>query len=220
VRATASEGARVRSRQRCWAYVAWAAAVGLLIVAPEAFGIEASELTRDPAAVASVPPWTGAWSLLGVIGWAVAAGSCLTAGAALHALEPASEAARFLLATGVLLAYMGIDDALLLHDAVLPDYLHVPEPVVILVLGALLLAYGGRFSAQLLAGDRLTLALSVTALGLSAGTDLLELLPIAVEDALKVFGLGLLVVWCCARSYGALIAASAIPHEAAVRRDR
>jgi hypothetical protein len=212
---------------RWLAYLGWAAAVCLLVAAPLLVGVDPIDLTQDPTSAGnragSLKPWTGAWSLLGVIGWALAAGSCLTAGAALWSLDgSAREVARFLLATGVLLGFLGVDDALLLHDAMIPEYLHVPEPVVLLVLGVLVLAYAARFSVQLLAGDRLTLALSVTALGLSAGSDALaavlyelgggggeepELLPTVVEDGLKLFGLGLLMVWCGERAYTALIEA-------------
>ena len=47
-------------------------------------GIDTIRVTRDPAALAELPVYTGALSIAGVMAWTVRAGACLLAALILH----------------------------------------------------------------------------------------------------------------------------------------
>ena len=197
------------------AYIAWAAILALVLLLVEASGVNAWLLTRDPAQALEAPAWTGALSILGVMGWAFAAAACLTAGVVLRSVEPGTERVRFLLATGAIVLYLGIDDALLLHENLFPYRLHVPQKLVLGLTAVVILAYVVRFRRQLLAGDTLTVALAASGLTTSVLADVAEVPTWPLEDAAKIFGIGLLSYWCFELARSALADAFERPHRPA-----
>lgn len=94
-------------------------------------------LTRDATAVAGVPWWTGAVSRLTSLCWAVAATANILAarGSARSLRGP-------LLSLGLLCVALGIDDTMLVHEAVMPRF-GVPSSLIlgIYALAALALAW-------------------------------------------------------------------------------
>ena len=194
----------VQVTTRWFAYIAWAAVLALALLLAEASGVNAWLLTRDPAQALEAPAWTGALSILGVGGWAFAAAACLTAAVVLRSVEPGTERVRFLLATGALMLYLGIDDALLLHEDVFPYRLGVPQKLVLALTAMVILAYALRFRRRLSSEDPLTVTLAALALAGSVLTDVFEVPSWPLEDACKLFGIGLLVYWCFDRARSAL----------------
>lgn len=162
-------------------------------------GHNAAPLLRDPATMAGMPVWYGALSTLGCMAWALAGALCL----ATHAARREPAVRTWLLLSGLALA-LGVDDALMLHEEVLPGA-GIGQELVFLAYGAV---------AALIARDVLTrpadfdvplLAVACGALAVSIGLD------VAVEDALviyedgpKVFGIVTLAIWAYGRARSAI----------------
>ncbi len=94
-------------------------------------------LTRDTTALAGVPWWTGAVSRLTSLCWAVAAtANILAAQGSVRSLRGP------LLSLGLLCVALGIDDTMLVHEAVMPRF-GVPSSLIlgIYALAALALAW-------------------------------------------------------------------------------
>jgi len=148
-------------------------------------------LTRDPTAVAEVPWWTGVLSRLTNLCWAVAATVNLVAA---RASVPSRRQPLLLL--GVLSAAFAIDDAMLVHETVMPN-LGVPEEFVLATyaLAGLVLvrSWSGSWSwwrtqvgAAFFTGAAM-LAVSVAADAFGATALLL------LEDGAKLIGV---LAWC------------------------
>ena len=211
-------------RRRGWSGrrgLLFAAAFGAGLFGLEVLGLDTSVLTRDTAAVASVPFWSGAISTLGLMLWTLAVGACLVAGLVLNALPGQERMSRLLLATAGLVTLIALDDALQFHERIAPDYLGIPQPAAYAVLALPALAYAIRFRVELMEGDRLLLCLGVGLLVLSAGADNLRFLASLpgvtteqiriVEDIAKEVGRIAFVAWCFDSSRAALAAVAQAP---------
>jgi hypothetical protein len=179
-----------------WIGFVAAAAAALLVL--DAVGVKASQLTRDAAAVAKQPPHVGVISTVGVVLWAAAAGACLLAARALSARADDPERAEFLLATGAMLAALGIDDGLQVHENA-----RVPEVVLYGLYGVVVLLYAIRYVDLLREEGRLLLSFGFGCLVLSAALDLVGV-PFTAEDFPKLTGLVALTAWAFSRSLDAL----------------
>ena len=160
-------------------------------------GRPAAAFTRDVAAVAGAPAYVGFVSQLTGLTWAAAAGAGL-AGALNAAAAPGRR--RFAAGLGVMSGALAADDALMLHEALLPA-VGVPETLTLAAHAALAAAV---FAANRAAAGRSewpVLAAAGAALGASVALDQLNLGGSAAEDAAKLFGA---CAWC---GYVALAAA-------------
>jgi hypothetical protein len=176
-------------------WIGFVAAAAAALVVLDAVGVKTSQLTRDAAAVAKQPPHVGLISTLGVMLWAATAGACLLAARALSALADDPERAEFLLATGAMLAALGIDDGLQVHENA-----RVPELVVYGLYGVVVLLYVTRYRELMLEEGRLLLGLGFGCLVLSAALDVPGVVPFTVEDFPKLTGLVALTAWAFSRS--------------------
>ncbi|WP_457588147.1 hypothetical protein [Ensifer canadensis] len=175
-----------------------------LVVADRVFGIDYYDLVRDPNAIARNPGYFGIVSNIGIIFWIVGATAALQAFAATF-VEGATPLRRTLLAGGLFAALMGIDDFLMLHEAVAT--MGIPEEVVLLphmiLLGALCsCAYSVRAATP-----RLLLVGSVLSMGLSFATDMAPVHvggATFVEEAFKLVGILFLTTYLVAISHQAL----------------
>jgi hypothetical protein len=169
----------------------------LLAAASVIGGINIPDMTRDVAAIAGLPPLTGILSNLGILAWWSSASIWLFM-AALQGARGQQAQRRFALASGLLSAYLGLDDMFQLHESVFPILFHVPEKAVygllVLAMATYLLRCWPQIRSKwpLLCAALLCLAASVLA-------DLLEqwLWRIGhwsyfVEDGLKWLGI---VAW-------------------------
>lgn len=158
--------------------------------------------TRDTTAVGDLPPWAGAFSTLGLMLWGVAAGACALAGIAARRLGILQW--RFLLSTAALMALLGLDDAFQLHETIGPEYLHLTEALVYMLIGGLALVWLLYFRGDVLGSDTVLFALAITCLMASLGVDVTHKVAVVIEDWLKYSGLGLLMAWCFSISLAAL----------------
>lgn len=162
-------------------------------------GVGVETLTRDTSAVLSGSPFAGLLSQLGGMIWSSAATLWLAMTVLTRRVDPA--VSRFALAMATLTTYLGLDDMFLLHEAVFPEMMGIPEKVVLASIAAASCACAFVFRHRL-AGHRP--ALFALAVGLLASSVLLDMLdgqkviPIysiamLAEDGLKWLGI---CSWC------------------------
>ena len=180
------------NRSRSWVTTALAVAAAALLTAA-ALGAAAvlagrtgrplSDFTRDVASAAGAPAYVGFVSQLTVLLWAAGAGAGFAG--ALGAADPARR--RFLAGLGLLTAGLAADDALMLHEALLPA-LGVPETAVLLYHAGLAAA---AFALGRAAARRTDWALLACAAAGAAGSVAADQIPyggVLWEDAAKLFG--------------------------------
>jgi hypothetical protein len=162
----------------------WSAAAAgtlALLAALDLAGVTLSRLTRDANAVAGVDPATGVIATLGyVLVGAAAAILAALAGAVADGRRPLRATLAALLAVAL------ADDALQLHETVLPGA-GVPEDAVIAVQAAVVAGWAVALRAELARVDALVLALAGACLVLSLLLDAVGA-PVAVEDAPRLLG--------------------------------
>lgn len=192
-----------------WGLVAIAGLLLLSWYLTQLSGLPLSALTRDAVAVrhdlaqaglATTNPWIGSLSWLGVAGWAVAAIASVRQGRAAPLADSKYRWRRFCWATGAWGFMLGIDDALLLHERVLPQYFHLSESAIYGLYGALALWYLVSFWQEICHTPRLFIGLAGGFWAASIGLD--RLFPAAEivlqsEDLLKLIGILWWILYCC-----------------------
>ncbi|NVD40328.1 hypothetical protein HT585_15780 [Ensifer sp. HO-A22] len=175
-----------------------------LVIADKGFGIDYYDLVRDPNAIARNPGYFGIVSNIGIIFWIVGAAAALQAFAATAAEEPPA-LRRTLLTGGLFSTLMGIDDFLMLHEAVATT--GIPEEVVLvphMILLAALCCCAYIVRAET---PRLLLVGSVLAMGLSFAADMAPIHvggATFVEEGFKLVGILFLTTYLVAISHQAL----------------
>jgi hypothetical protein len=168
--------------------------IGLLLAALAA-GLNPAPLLRDPVTMAGLPPGHGSLSILGAMGWTAAAALCF---AAHLARAPGMGAIA-----GLLLC-LGIDDALLLHEEVLPAA-GIPQALVFAVYLGWAAAIARHVATRPGAFDAGLLAVACVGFAISMGIDVAAHAPVALEDGPKVFGIAVLCWWALGRARDALL---------------
>lgn len=188
--------------RRLIACLAWTAVVVTPLIVADLLGSDTKTLTRDVVDEADVPYWTGMLAMLANLAWALAAGACLASGLAVRAAGGAARRSGFLIGAAVAIGYLGLDDALLIHEEVVPKLLGVPEFTYLFLVLLAIAASGWAFRSELLRADPLVLGFAVALLAASAFEDYrhLPIFPRAAEDAFKLAGLGILVFWSCSQA--------------------
>jgi hypothetical protein len=159
-------------------------------------------LTMDPNTTLGVPWYVGSISLLSVLIWSSTSAVALAA-----SFRAGGQARGFLTAFGVFGLVLAIDDGFMVHEEVVTTLFgRMAQPVLIGVYGfvAMLIAY--RWWRVLTPTALVFAAFSVGMLGASVVADLLYLLPVVAEDALKFVGI---VAW---GGVAVAQAAHAVPH--------
>lgn len=159
--------------------------------------VDPVDLWRDPLAVAALrsraaaeirccPVYMGMASQVLVMVWGAAAGIALAASLLLFRLGQAVNA-RFLLSAGVLTALLGVDDALMLHEAS-RQVIARGEIMIFAIYGLLAATHFFWFRNVIMERKPLVLGVSLLFLGASLMVDVLRDTPI-IEDPLKAYGL-------------------------------
>lgn len=191
----------------------WLLVAGLLPLAGVAVfrlhgEVPIADMLRGVTALADLHPLAGALSTLGIFGW----WSSVTLWgfvAWLHSATPDDDSYRFPLYSGLLSAWLAVDDPFQVHEALAQDYLGVAKPVSLALLAAATAAYLGRFRRTIVRSPGrwlLLMSLAPLAGSLFVDTILIDWMwrlrdrKILVEDGLKwlgiVFWLGFCVVHC------------------------
>jgi len=136
-------------------------------------------LTRDPYDVFQGPAYIGFLSQAGLLLWAGAAVVCFFAAAVAEGDFRGRSLRWFFLSAGAIMLWLGIDDALLLHERFLPNR-GVPEAVVVVFHVAVLGGWFFRFFRLIISTD---LVLFGMAVGFSALSVVLDFVGIESEWA-------------------------------------
>lgn len=169
-----------------------------------AWDVPFGTFTRDATAVMGAEPYVGALSTIGVLGWWTGAVALAFAGL-VPLRDGRSRPVAWYLTAAAGLAWLALDDALQLHEVVIPG-LGAPEKVVELAyaVGAVVLvAKGRRWLAQ---GRWLVLACGAALLATSVTIDVVDVDGglVWVEDGLKLAGIFVLAAFALATAYEAL----------------
>src|SRR5262245_35086518 len=167
------------------------------MLAAQAFlAIPLRVLMGDPAGVTGNPFYLGLVSNVGVLLWTSTASIFLFT-ASLQRRPEEKEWQRFLLWSGLFVAWLGLDDLFMLHDGVFRDVLSIPQPLVMGTYVALAFLYLARFAPQIL---RTAYPVLLAAFGLLAISMVLDQihdrfhvgLPARLlwEDGAKILGIG------------------------------
>jgi hypothetical protein len=166
------------------------------------------DMVRDVSALTQLHPLAGAMSTLGILAWWSSATIWLFA-ASQRCGRSDRESVRFLAYSGLLSAWLALDDQFQLHETLIPDYLGVSQDWALLLLSAATVTYLLRFRRAILAsGGRCLLLFALVLLFSSLVVDsfLIKWMwrlrdwKLLVEDGLKwlgiVFWLGFCVAYC------------------------
>lgn len=159
------------------------------------YGLLVEDFTRDPI----FPPYLGFVSQLGILVWAGAAATCALGAAVLKVQneKPRQGAAnsglhyRFLVCSTLLTLMIGVDDAFMLHDHVLP-HIGIHELLVYGVYASAALVYLAVFAKAILRTEFPLLFVAFGGFGLSVIADYLfsvEGAPFWFEDGVKGIGI-------------------------------
>ena len=129
-----------------------------------------SVVLNDPASITGTPFYYGFISNLGVLLWTAAAAICLFS----SFLLPASNRKErtFLCVSGIFTVFLLLDDLLMLHEAVFPNYLHISGAVYAFFYFLLLGTYLVFFTKTILKTDFILLAMALFLFVISIGFDL------------------------------------------------
>jgi hypothetical protein len=172
-----------------------------LVAAAGVSGVPLMWLTRDATAVGEVHPLTGFLSSLGILLWGASATLCLFTAFALRA-GITTEVFRFLLASGLLAAFLLFDDLFLVHEALAPRYLGMDERLVYAAIVFAAASYALRFRRVIARLGSVTFPIAVVLLASSLFMDVALGEPLDgvlgqwlyfVEDGAKWLGI---VSWC------------------------
>lgn len=147
------------------------ALLGVLVVVSIQFGIPISVFTRDPAAVAHVPLYSGFVSNLGVLFWCATVAISFFTVITLVNTDHDGKPLLFLLAMSVQTGLLMLDDLFLFHEKIYPKVFHLPEKGAFVMYGIYLLACLVYFRAVVLKSNYFVLLLSFALLGLSIIVD-------------------------------------------------
>lgn len=156
-------------------------------------GIE-TEPTRDVAAEAEVHAFTGGVSQVGIMLWGVIVGVALVAGLVMRR-RGLREQTLFLLTAAAGFTLLGIDDALMFHEDVIPNHLGAGKEILFPLLCLVGLVWIYRFRAMLLQSDLFLLGLVVFGGVIAMAVDGFDLWSKAGEDWIKYVAIVALAGW-------------------------
>ena len=156
-------------------------------------GASFRSLTRDVTALAALPVYYGFLSQIGIVFWAGTATVCLFGFRLCSSVASYRSSRRFLLASALLTALLGVDDLFLFHEVILPN-LGISEAVTFGVYGSLVALYFLRFYIVILKTNYIPLAVSLSFFLISILIDV-GVLPLSApykdlcEDSAKLVGI-------------------------------
>lgn len=171
-------------------YIPMLIVVAMIVLVGLQLSIPMADLTRDPSATTGDSPFIGVLSNLGVLFWCASVAICLFSFALLQKTGNIGKFSSFFLFGGLISLILLLDDLFLFHETVFPLYLRIPEKLVFLSYGLMILGYITRFRKLIMKTNVIFLIFAFGLFGLSIGIDLLELkISILFEDGSKLFGI-------------------------------
>lgn len=171
--------------------VIWAAILAATLTLHILKDIPIDKLTRDPLQVMDQSVCIGFVSQLGIFIWAGTAAICLFAAYVLINRSGNAYLKNFLLASGCLSLFLGLDDVFLLHEKVLP-LLGVMEKVVYILYACIILVWLATFFSDILTTEFVLLCLSLLFFGITVLMDVIAPqvdIFFFYEDGAKLLGM-------------------------------
>jgi hypothetical protein len=164
--------------------------------------VRLSVLFRDVFVAASVDPYYGLFSNIGIFLWSATAAILLFSGTVLFSVNRSHKYSQFLLSFGSLTLLLVIDDFFMLHEKVFPYYLKFSEKITFLAYGIITIYLLLKFRDIIFSNHFRIFFIAITFLFLSIAVD--QILPTDsfifkkddayfFEDSLKVIGI---ISWC------------------------
>lgn len=160
----------------------------------EYFQIPVSKFTRDPIHVLNGHPFTGVLSNIGILFWCSTAAICFF-GSAILWMNKSTNNSKFLLFSGMITLLLLLDDLFMLHEIMIPKYLHIPEAGVYAGYLIIVLIYLVKFREEILKAEYTLLNFALGFFALSLVTDFFsddKELKYLIEDGFKLLGI---VTW-------------------------
>lgn len=132
--------------------------------------IQIPDMTRDAAAIAKIHPLYGLLSTLGILMWWSSATVWFFA-AWLRRAQQGVESIGFFVSSGILSAYLALDDLFQIHEYLATTYLKLPEAAVYGLLGIAIAIYLLRYRQRLQRPDGALLLRALTLLSTSVVVD-------------------------------------------------
>lgn len=166
--------------------------IGCIVILNKWKGIPFGILTRDIAATAGVPFYTGFFSQVGFILWIATATLCIFSSHISSKSQGNDRFKKFLFLSGLFSLLLCFDDMFLLHEQVFPQFFGISEKGVYATYGILVVFLLVKFYLVILKTDYVLLAMAFIFFGLSIVVDLIHI-PILnsyiLEDGFKMFGI-------------------------------
>lgn len=165
--------------------------IGVVIALRIWKGIPIGNLTRDIVTITNVPVYTGFFSQVGIFLWVATATLCLFSVGTGLKTQTNPGLKKYLYTSGLLTILLGLDDIFLLHEVVFP-FLGIPEKIVYLAYGAIVIYWAVRFYAVIVVTEYILLVLAFFFFGLSVTLDVFtipNLNPYLFEDGFKMAGI-------------------------------
>lgn len=166
--------------------------VGIMLIIHFWKGIPIGTLTRDPTSISGSPFYVGFLSQIALLLWSASAAICLFSARVLSTQTGNLKIKPFLLVSGLLALILGLDDAFLLHEEVIPRFLGVPEEAVYVIYVGFVLFYLVIFYPVIRKTEYVLLIMAFVFFGVSVSLDFFEppgIDPFLFEDAAKLVGL-------------------------------
>lgn len=191
--------AQLRSGWRVITFVLVTSAlfIAAVLVVSEWKDVPTASLTRDPTAALEGSLYIGFLSQVGLLFWAASGATCLLGARVLSEKPTRPGITQFLMVSGLLAFYLGIDDAFRLHEDLFPK-LGVPQKLVQLIYFSLMVFYLIRWRSLILRTEYTLLGLSLAFFGTSVAFDIYPpTTSYLIEDAAKFVGLVAWLVYFC-----------------------
>ncbi|HEX6983496.1 MAG TPA: hypothetical protein VF181_12125 [Balneolaceae bacterium] len=172
-------------------YAGLVALLSFAAFAGNILNIPLQQFTADPAVTFSAHPFVGMISYTGVLLWCSSAVVCLFSAAFLNAGR-SEQNISFLLCSGLISLFLLSDDLFMLHEAIFPWYLDIPQKLVYVIYLVLMSSYFLYFRKRIWNSEYKILGIAIAFLALSVLGDFMlpqEGMAYVVEDGLKVFGI-------------------------------
>ena len=185
-----------------------------------ALDINLGLLTRDPASIAKINPLSGILSNFGIILWCSTATVCFFSAITIRNTA-SKDSFWFLFCSGLLSAYLLIDDFFQVHEILAGNHVGISEKFTYITLGIAVLIYLFIFRRNIWQTNFLFLLMSFVLLASSVATDMFQGLLMSrighwqffIEEGAKWLGISCWCSYYVATSYHIVVGAFLIDYK-------
>ena len=175
----------------CIILIASALFIGLVLLIHFKYEIPIGKLTRDTTAIGKIPPYYGFLSQIGIFCWFESVAICIFSAVILSLEIDKLKFKSFFFISGFLTLLLGLDDAFLLHEKLLPA-LGFSEKVMFAIYAIVFLFYLIKFFPLILKTEYIIFTMAFLFFGISIALDVFDphgINPYLFEDSAKLIGI-------------------------------